>query len=649
MAAPAPLPVPDLDATFARLQSMVAGIAPDDAATAERVAERIRAAREGSVPGRQRALEALAESGERAGESWASAAWVAEYFAGRDPLALSTSVVFELNLPDGGAADLLYRAATVHLAQVRGESGPEENPRGAVLDPRQWTRLAGGLRHPGMPEDEFWGPRETGAAGREAGIIHAGRLYAVPVADEHGRPVAREQLAEAVGWVLTDAGPVEVPEGGAAEREVSESGASSSVAGAEPELAFTALSALGSGRLAELLPGVVADVENAAVYQRLQDLLFTVTLIPPGQDGQDDPAARLQESLTAVDEVWAYKPFSYLHHLGAGLSALHLEHSTIDGATAAAVVTRMQAAEVPSVEVTGDVTGAASGAASSSTEALTTLVPGPRTEHASVVAPERVSWTLTPQQAESVQEGLAAVEKQAERLRVRRVRTVLPDATGLDRKVSLDAVQQFVLALAQQLAFGRVRGTYESVDLREYLAGRTECVRPVTPELVALIGLLTGGEAGGAGEASAEDSAQDAALRAALDAALEAHRGWIKACKAGAGVDRHLWGLALAGSGAEGGGEDAYGELLADPAVRAARHDFLSTTSLGGADVFVRYAFVPTVAEGFGVNYTPGEEHLEFCVSFWADTAEQPEAFLAALPEAARILDETFARLSTPR
>ena len=113
---------------------------------------------------------------------------------------------------------------------------------------------------------------------------------------------------------------------------------------------------------------------------------------------------------------------------------------------------------------------------------------------------------------------------------------------------------------AQHATYGRVRGVYEAVDMREYQAGRTECLRPVTPEAAAFVRALH------------EGHATEELFRAALDA----HRGWVKACKSARGVDRHLLGLAMM---AERTGETS--AFFESPALAAVRHDFLSTTSIG--------------------------------------------------------------------
>ena len=224
---------------------------------------------------------------------------------------------------------------------------------------------------------------------------------------------------------------------------------------------------------------------------------------------------------------------------------------------------------------------------------------------------------MTAEQAQRVRTGLEGVSQAAEPLSVRLVTVPRMSAQERPFKMSDDAVQQLIFTIAQQLAFGRVRSVYESVDVREFQAGRTECLRPVTAQAVELAA------------AAVEGTATQEQLRAAI----EAHKDWIKACKAGHGPQRHVTGLRLMAD------EDQVREgLLGDPSLEALSEDFLSTTSVGGAQSIVRYAFAPTSAAGLGIAYTKGEREFEFCLSFRADTAEDPDGFAEALVEAAQLL-----------
>src|SRR5699024_8462116 len=123
-------------------------------------------------------------------------------------------------------------------------------------------------------------------------------------------------------------------------------------------------------------------------------------------------------------------------------------------------------------------------------------------------------------------------------------------------------------------------------------------------------------------------AAEDAELGEKLDAVVAAHRAWVKSCKTGAGIDRHLWALNFTARKAE---ESADGiALLKDEGVALALRDFLSTTSVGSADQLIRYAFAPSVDEGFGVNYTPNQDHIEYLVSY-SESGEGPQWFVENL------------------
>lgn len=612
---PTLLPVAETGPVTDRLLRMVQAVRPQDVDEVRALTERLLAE---DAPALRDLLLARKQAEDAAGWNWMARPWRQGYFAQRRPLALSTNVLFQLALgrdqpggavagPFGRAADVIRRVAAVHLAEVRGETAPPVDARGTVLDASQLACLAGGLRHPDAPQDYFM-PAAEETRGREMGLIVAGRFFAVPLTGDDGRLLGRAALASAVARVVE-----RVRDG--ADRE------------GDDEVPFTAVSALGSGRLAGLLPQLLRNPVNAQTYARLRDLLFTFTLMPgDAQETAAGDTAAVLQGLTDPSLAWVYRPVSYLHRLADGWTAAQVEHSTVDGASIVEAVRRMQERPDAQEQPGQDEADAAAGRAGGD-----------------VVVAEQLRWHWTPQLHRQVWQELAEVAALAAGLRVDVVRTLRPDTRAAGMKVSLDAVQQLVMALAQRLAFGRVRAHYESVDMREHQAGRTECLRPVTPELVELVEALAGAE--GTGEADGSDGGrvgQGGAVqggcgpqrwRELLVAAVDAHREWVKTCKAGGGVDRHLFGLGLA---AEQAPERVavLAELAGHPAVQAAREDFLSTTSIGSADQVVRYAFAPTVEDGFGVAYTPGAQWLEFTVTSWAGRA-QTRRFLEALPEAA--------------
>lgn len=318
-------------------------------------------------------------------------------------------------------------------------------------------------------------------------------------------------------------------------------------------------------------------------------MVFVVHLL----DDAADPAQRLERVAFEVGHAWVYKPLTYEVCLADDWLGLHLEHSCVDGATLLAALTRMQRV-VPPGE--GDQEGDQGGCAA---------------------PPEPLDWQLPEDLVRRLRAAVADYRREAASYRVRTVFVPRPRPETLGVKVSDDAAQQLILLLAQLTTYGRVRSVYEAVDMREYQAGRTECLRPVTTQAVALVTALR------EGRATAEQ------FRAALDA----HREWVKACKAGRGIDRHLLGLELM---AERTGRAC--PFFRIPALAAIRRDFLSTTSVGGPDPIRRYAFAPTTEDGFGIAYTTHPDGYEFGVIHRRDT--ESEAFARNLPGAARRLWE---------
>ena len=196
------LPVAETAPVLDRLVRMVAAVRPQDAGEVRALADRLLAE---DGPALREALVARAEAEDAAGRNWMSVPWLQGYLAERRPLPLSTNVVFQVALgrdqPGGAvedsferAADVIRRAAAVHLAEVRGETEPPVDARGSAIDPAQFVCLNGGLREPGQDVDAFRAA-EPGAARCEVGLFVRGRLFAVPLTHDDGRLLGRAELA----------------------------------------------------------------------------------------------------------------------------------------------------------------------------------------------------------------------------------------------------------------------------------------------------------------------------------------------------------------------------------------------------------------------------------------------------------------------
>lgn len=561
-----PLPVPDLEGTLeAYSHALKAVLSGDELERAQSITADFGAA---AGPRLDEALRTRAAEREAEGTNWLSDEWYSAYLTNRGPLPLTTNVGFQLSLPSEAegvdrVVEGLQRVLAVHLQAAANDLPEYVDARGNRITQDQWFVFAGGLRHP-QPEEDTIQQATAGAANREIGVFVGGRLFALQVTDANATPISAAALRRGLESVLD---------------QVSSSSAQD----------FNTPSLLGSGELSELLPELLAQGDNEAVYARLRDLLFTVDLIDRDH-AQDSDAERIRSLTFLPRGAWAYKPLSYQFSLSDDWTAVHVEHTCQDGGTLVTAVTRMQETVLPEgVDISA--------------------------------APEELVWDLDDDLSAHIARAVENVAKQADAFDAE-ILTVPHDLpANLPFKFSRDASAQLTMTIAQQLTYGRVRAVYEAVDMREFRAGRTECLRAATPEATSFAHKLVDG--------SAQPSD--------LEAAINAHRAWVKRCKSGNGFDRHIQMMATV--------DDSH-PFFTDALTTAARRDFLSTTSIGGADQVVRYCFAPAVPEGFGIAYTPLTDDGEFCVSWNATTAERPAEFIANLTKAGALLWQFCAGLS---
>lgn len=561
-----PLEVPPLDGTLDAYQHALAAVL--DGPELEHALAVVENFRTGSGPKLDAALRERAETRAAHGTNWLHDEWYSGYLTVREPLTLSTNVAFQLALPlesspsrhvPAGldrAVEFIRRVATVHLQVASGNIPEDVDARGNRITLNQWFVYAVSTRLPLGDEDQIFRSR-LDEKNREIGVFVNGRLFAVPLTDSAGALVSAEALRAALEAIQATA--------------------------TEPAaIDFNAPSLLGSGVLEDLLPNMLEQGGNHLVYDRLGDMLFTVELLI--DNGATD-AQRMREATFTPRGAWVYKPLSYQVSLHDDWTAVNVEHSCIDGATLLTAMQRIQTAELP-------------------TQASTQLTQ---------LEAEELVWTLDEDTAAEIRKLAGAYAERAAKFTVQTITAPHRPPAHMPFKFSRDAAAQLTMTIAQQLTYGRIRAVYEAVDMREYRAGRTECLRAATPEAAAFARKLV------AGTATNDD----------LLAAANAHRGWVKRCKSGNGFDRHIQMMATI---------DGSDPFFTDDAVLAARRDFLSTTSVGGPQQIVRYSFAPTVPEGFGISYTPLPEATEFCVSWNIDTAEKPEEFTSNLVKAAELL-----------
>lgn len=557
-----PLPVPELDNSLDAYSHALEAVLEGD--RLERAKGIVEDFRTGKGPELDAKLRERAAEREEQGVNWLHNEWYAGYLTVREPLALSTNVLFQIDLPDkdmpvgmGRAVEFIQRTAAIHLQAAAGETPEDQDARGNRITMNQWFPYAGAIRHPEPGEDVII-QTELDATNREIGVFCNGQFFALQISDDEGKPASDKAIADALEKILA-----------ASQTE-------------EGTFDFNVPSLIGSGALAELLPDLLELGYNRAVYDRLANMLFTIDIVDDEMAGDRE---HFKRDTFAPRGAWLYKPMSYQISLRDHWIGLQVEHSCQDGATLVTAIKRMQSVVLPA-------------------EASNTL-----TE----IEPQFLIWEISDELGAKLQQELDQTLAQADKFDVEIITVPHKQPAEMPFKVSRDASAQLTMSIAQELTYGRVRAVYEAVDMREFRAGRTECLRAATPEAVNFAKKLV------AGKATSED----------LESAINAHRGWVKRCKSGNGFDRHFQMLATVDEEAA-----ANEPFFTDEDATAARRDFLSTTSIGGADQVVRYSFVPSLPEGFGIAYTPLPQDGEFCVSWNTGTAEKPEEFRANLEKA---------------
>lgn len=582
------LPVPELSATLRSLHTVVSATA--DAPTLATTDRTMRDFATSPGPELQEALLRFAAEKDSADSSWLADRWLQDYLTVRAPLPLATNVGFQINLATNStgldrAVELIGILARLHLLQAAGRMPEERDSRDQPIDAAQWRCFNGSLRHP-SPGCDTVTFCELDESSRSIGVLANGHMFNVQITDDAGRLASDDALHGALETVLSQAA-------------------------GEPGHT-TERSYVGSG-------GLASDIErlrDSDAYHTLQNQLFAVNLL----ELNVTEAEALRRVAFDVGHAWVYRPITYQINIATGgqiddFAAMHVEHSTVDGATLVTAIARAQQIRDGELEAT----------------------PEAGESWAGPLPVEEMTWE-DPGAGTGAEPGVSEIPQRD--LRVDLVQVPRVPNAELPMKFSADAMSQLILSIAQELTYGRIRAVYEAVDMREYKAGRTECLRAVTPEAVAFAQALVrdarshDSDDGGDRNGSCGDETTGESLAKLLRAALDTHRNWVIGCKTGNGIDRHLWALAFTAEKEGLGSLD----LMADPGVIAARTDFLSTTSIGSDRQIVRYVFAPTVPNGFGVNYTPGAEKIEYCLTWDAATAEKQEEFQRSLVRAGEML-----------
>lgn len=244
------------------------------------------------------------------------------------------------------------------------------------------------------------------------------------------------------------------------------------------------------------------------------------------------------------------------------------------------------------------------------------LVDGP-----SVAPPRRLDWIVPV--GSSVSVAIHDAKVHAEQLIAKTDSSVLIfDQFGqkkiVERNVSPDGFVQMAYQLAYYKLYKKPASTYESVQMKQYYHGRTECLRSVTNASLHFTKTFS------CPRATREKKEE------ALRQAIGAHVKRAKECKEARGVDRHFLGLRLIARQKEQWYPGfVMPEIFNDPSYSKLFASVLSTSNCGtrALDLF---GFGPVVDNGFGLGYMIHPEAIHVCVTNFHG---QASAFAKALQE----------------
>jgi carnitine O-acetyltransferase len=537
------LPVPDLVETCALYLELVRPLV-----SGAELAGTRRAVSEFVTPGGPgRALQRRLLDWSATRDNWLEPFWDDWYLCDETPLLINVSPGFVLAgtgcRQSSRAAGLLAAALRFKELVDRQELEPDvENGRPRCM--REYSRVLSSTRIPGTTRDRL----ESYPESRHVVVSRGGRLYALDVLDEAGSSYSVAELERALHNIVDDSRVAEVPLG-----------------------ALTAGDRRGWAGIREehLRNG---SPSTRATLQAVESAILLLVLHGgrAPQVPRSSKAARMALH-GVVSERWFDKSIQ-LVVAENGVAGFCMEHAGFDGRTA------LRFAEF--------------------------LVDNESRRGTGMRAPD--GYVARPLAVEPTTGLLAATElgrNGAEAL-VARTHLVLLDFQRFGKKtiaghgLSPDGFVQMAFQVAYHSLTGEVASTYESVDTKRFLHGRTEAMRCVSDESVAFVHSLRG------------RVARPAAAVESLRAAVARHTALVRRSQEGRGVDRHLLGLRRMLEPSE-----RVPALFADSSYTNLMRSVLSTSSTRSSAGAELACFGPVVDEGFGVSYTIRDDEISVVVT----------------------------------
>jgi carnitine O-acetyltransferase len=568
------MPVPPLADTLLRYKAYLEPLlGAQDLARVSRIVDRFAGSEEAAVL--QDELHRLAAA--VPGGWWIEGIWDAAYLAPRAPVVFNSNPFFVLapSSAAGGdgagaglaqverAAQLAHAWAAVAAAMRAGSLAPDME-RTTPLCMKQYPKLfgVGRVALPGRDELHAF-PRS-----RHAVAMLRGHMLALEVLRPDGEPHSAAALRASLEAAIAAApqGPASAPVG--------------------------ALSADGRDEWASARAALAAkSPRNRAALAALDSALFVLNLddVQPASD-----EALSHAMLHGAAPGNRYFDKLQLTVLPDGTAAVNFEHAPIDGHTVLRLVH----------------------------EARDYLRRGPENarpraaQAGATGAPDVVllAWDTDAQIMASIERARDAFNRTRATVDLSPLRfTDYGKKQIVAWKRSPDAFAQMAFQLATARTLGRQVSTYESAMTKRFDSGRTETLRSVTPESVAMVRTF-------APAAGATPAQRAAALRVACDA----HTARMNEAKNGLGVDRHMYALSKLASVRRGlMPEFAFKvpEIFTHPSFSTLMTSVLSTSNCG-SDALDLFGFGAVVDHGLGVGYFINDASMTFVASSFHGAAK---------------------------
>ncbi|GAA5869850.1 hypothetical protein JCM16303_001818 [Sporobolomyces ruberrimus] len=562
-------------------------------------------------------------------EEW----WTESYLSHSESVVLSLNPFFILeDDPTPARGNQLMRATSLILASLsfvhdlRAGVLEPDNFRGVPLDMSQYTKLFATARIPTKNGCKMVVDPES----RHIVVMARGQFYWFDVLDSKNRPCLTERaLLSNLTAIVADA--ARTPPN---------------------QVAQSALGVLSTERRAtwaEQRNHISKNLGNAMCLEVLDKALFVVCLDDSNPETASELCSNMLCGTYKLDKgvqvgTCTNRYYDKLQIIVAanGAAGINFEHSGVDGHTVlrfvADVYTELILRFARSINSASGTLFKAKLSPWAKGGPGKKAAPDGETPEEPDTEPKKLEWIMTPEL----------------KLAVRFAETRLADLICQNEAVALefevygknaitqhgfspDAFVQMAYQAAYYSLYGRVDSTYEPAMTKNFLHGRTEAIRSVTPEALNFVKTFN----------------SDAAPRdkvAALRSACKAHTELTKACAKGLGQDRLLYAMyclaqhkekAAARADSSAPPSDSEGsdsedsekylsripELFKDPGYGKLGSSTISTSNCGNPALRL-FGFGPVSADGFGIGYIIKDDSIAICA---ASKHRQTSRFLDVL------------------